>query len=160
MKLEDKLILEQALINKQVIKKAVVKLRSKKNLDELFRKEHDIAFKKRNCLDCANCCKTTSPIFRDADVKRISKHLRLKESKFIETYLKMDEDNDLVLTSSPCPFLAIDNTCGIYEHRPLACREYPHTNRKNMYQILELTAVNSQICPAVAEIIEKLCSIE
>ena len=106
-----------------------------------------------DCLSCANCCKTTSPIFRDADIRRISKHLRIKEGKFISDYLRMDEEQDYVLKSSPCSFLESDNTCSIYDVRPLACREYPHTDRKNMYQVLEITAENSLICPAVARIV-------
>ena len=160
MKLDDQLLLEKAIKDKHEIKKATLKLKSVKRLDDVFRVAHEAEFKKRDCLNCANCCKTTSPIFRDTDVKRIAKHLRLKESQFIDNYLRMDEDNDLVLKTSPCAFLEADNTCSIYEYRPLACREYPHTNRKNMYQILELTAANTQICPAVAAIVEKLCSVK
>ena len=156
MKLEDKLILEQALINKQVIKKAVVKLRSKKNLDELFRKEHDIAFKKRNCLDCANCCKTTSPIFKERDIARLAKYFKISPAQFIDKHLHIDEDKDYVLNSAPCTFLGADNYCSIYDHRPTACMEYPHTDRKRMYQLLDLTAKNAAICPAVFEITEKL----
>jgi Fe-S-cluster containining protein len=49
-----------------------------------------------------------------------------------------------------------DNTCQIYEHRPKACREYPHTNRKNMQGIMALTQKNAVICPGVAQIMEKL----
>jgi Fe-S-cluster containining protein len=49
-----------------------------------------------------------------------------------------------------------DNTCAVYEDRPLACREYPHTDRKNMYQIMDLTTQNTLICPAVASIVEKI----
>lgn len=159
MKLDDQLLLEKAIKDKQEIKKATLKLKSVKRLDDVFRVAHEAEFKKRDCLNCANCCKTTSPIFRDTDVKRIAKHLRLKENQFIDNYLRIDEDSDLVLKTSPCAFLEEDNTCSIYEYRPLACREYPHTNRKNMYQILELTAANTQICPAVAAIVEKLCSL-
>ena len=95
-------------------------------------------------------------ILPDTDIKKIAKHLRIKEAVFIKQYLRMDEDRDYVLQSSPCAFLESDNTCSIYEYRPLACREYPHTNRKNMYQILELTATNTMICPAVARIVEQL----
>ncbi len=160
MKLDDQLLLEKAIKDKHEIKKATLKLKSVKRLDDVFRVAHEAEFKKRDCLNCANCCKTTSPIFRDTDVKRIAKHLRLKESQFIDNYLRMDEDSDLVLKTSPCAFLEADNTCSIYEYRPLACREYPHTNRKNMYQILELTAANTQICPAVAAIVDKLCSVK
>ena len=107
-------------------------------------------------MNCANCCKTTSPIFRDIDIKRISKKLKVKEKEFINSNLRMDQDGDYVLKTSPCLFLDTDNTCSIYEDRPLACREYPHTNRKNMYQIFDLTLRNSEVCPAVVTILDQI----
>jgi Fe-S-cluster containining protein len=70
----------------------------------------------------------------------------------------MDEEQDYVLKSSPCSFLEKDNSCSIYDVRPLACREYPHTDRKNMFQVLEITAENSLICPAVARIVLAITS--
>lgn len=150
----------QDLINKtkaekQLIRKEFNKLKTKKqkDVDLEFHKRHHAVFKKTDCLECANCCKTTSPIFRDVDIKRISKELRMKEAQFISNYLRIDEENDYVLKSSPCYFLGADNKCSIYEVRPLACREYPHTDRKNMQQILSLTEKNSDICPAVASIV-------
>jgi Fe-S-cluster containining protein len=125
-------------------------------LDGLFRAEHDEVFNAIDCLSCANCCKTTSPIFRDVDIKRLSLHLKMTEVEFIERYLKMDNDGDYVLQSSPCAFLKEDNTCSVYAHRPLACKEYPHTDRKKMVQILSLTRKNTEICPAVARIFNRL----
>lgn len=129
---------------------------NRKKMDDFFHAEHEKVFKKLDCLTCANCCKTTSPIFRDVDIKRIAKSLRTPEKKFIQDYLHMDEDRDYVLQKSPCSFLQNDNTCAIYEVRPLACREYPHTDRKNMHQIVNLTINNSLICPAVSQIVQKL----
>jgi len=70
---------------------------------------HDEAFKKINCLDCAACCKNYSPRFKTPDIKRISKHLRLKESDFIEKYLRLDEDGDYVVKSKPCSFPEFDS---------------------------------------------------
>ena len=49
-----------------------------------------------------------------------------------------------------------DNSCTIYDYRPLACEGYPHTNRKNMYQILDLALKNTEVCPATARIITEL----
>ena len=40
--------------------------------------------------------------------------------------------------------------------RRTACREYPHTNRKRFYQILDLSLKNTEICPAVADVFEGL----
>lgn len=149
--------LNAAKSQKKEIKAFFKKLKNKipKDLDSQFQEKHDKAFAKIDCLDCANCCKTTSPIFYDKDVERMANHFKMKASDFFEKYLKVDEDGDQVLKSSPCPFLLADNKCMAYESRPKACREYPHTNRKRMYQILELTEQNTRICPAVAEIVLK-----
>ena len=146
--------LDKAAAEKQLIHKEFTKLKAKKpkDLDSRFTELHRKAFAKIDCLACANCCKTTSPIFRDVDIKRIAKRLKMRESELISYYLRMDEDGDYVLKSSPCVFLQDDNKCSIYEDRPLACREYPHTDRKNMHQILGLTEKNTEVCPAVAEI--------
>jgi Fe-S-cluster containining protein len=52
--------------------------------------------------------------------------------------------------------LESDNACSIYEDRPKACREYPHTDRVKQAQILDLTAKNALICPAVGEIVARM----
>ncbi len=130
------------------------KVKSKK-LDQEFEALHDEVFQEIDCLKCANCCKTTSPIFRNVDVERVSKRLGISAANFEDKYLKRDEDDDLVLKSAPCVFLESDNTCSIYEDRPLACKEYPHTNRKRMDKILQLTLQNTLICPAVSTIFER-----
>lgn len=127
-----------------------------RKVDSAFHKVHEEVFEEINCLDCANCCKTTSPIFYENDIDRAAKALRVKPGDFVEKYLKIDEDKDYVLKSSPCPFLDNENYCGIYENRPKACREYPHTNRKKMVQVMELTYKNTMVCPAVLEMVERL----
>ncbi len=133
-----------------------LKLKSPKNLDDLFHKAHDEAFEKIDCLMCANCCKTTSPIFYEKDIERAAKACKLKPGTFIEKYLRIDEDKDFVLKQAPCAFLNSDNYCAIYNDRPNACREYPHTNRKKMHQILDLTFKNTSVCPAVLRITEEI----
>lgn len=127
-------------------------------LDELFHKAHYDIFEKTDCLNCANCCKTLGPRLSNTDVERIAKALRKKPAQVIDIYLKTDEDGDLVFKTMPCPFLAHDNYCTIYENRPKACREYPHTDQTNIYQIRSLTVLNSYTCPAVFEILERVKS--
>jgi len=158
MKKELKELLEKSKGNRKEINRFVKKLKQRppKNLDDQFHELHDSAFEKIDCLDCANCCKTTSPIFYDKDVERMATFFKMKASKFYEQYLMTDEDGDQVLKGSPCPFLLEDNKCMAYEARPKACREYPHTNRKKMHQILDLTAKNTRVCPAVADILDRL----
>lgn len=148
--------LEEAKSHQEENKNVFSKLKKKKKVDGYFHDKHEAVFEEIDCLKCANCCKTTSPIFRDVDIKRLSKHLRVKESQFINDFLYIDSDNDYVLKSSPCYFLNEDNTCSVYKFRPNACKEYPHTDRKNMHQILDLTLKNTEICPAVAKIVEQI----
>lgn len=80
----------------------------------------------------------------------------MKPGDFIDTYLRLDEENDYVLQQVPCPFLGDDNYCGIYDQRPKACREYPHTDRKDFYKISSLTIKNTSICPAAYNIVEEM----
>lgn len=133
-----------------------LKKRPPKDLDASMREIHDAVFAKTNCLECANCCKTTGPMFERKDIDRIAKYLRMKPAQFEEKYLQIDEDNDWVLKSLPCSFLATDNSCDIYDVRPKACREFPHTDRSKIHQIAQQTQKNVAICPAAFEIIEKM----
>lgn len=132
-----------------------LKKKDPRKMDDAFHDLHEEVFEEINCLDCANCCKTTSPIFYQTDIERVAKSLRMKPGDFIEKYLRIDEDKDYVLKSSPCPFLDSENYCMVYEDRPKACREYPHTDRKKMVQIMDLTYKNTLVCPAVLEMVER-----
>jgi Fe-S-cluster containining protein len=133
-----------------------LKRKEPRMLDEAFHTVHEEVFEEINCLDCANCCKTTSPIFYENDIERLAKNLKMKPGDFAQKYLRVDEDNDYVLQTAPCPFLDSENYCTVYEDRPKACREYPHTDRKKMYQVLDLATKNTMVCPAVFEMVERL----
>ena len=135
---------------------AKLKKKPPKQLDYLMQELHEVEFERTNCLECANCCKTTGPLFTDRDIERIAKHFKLKPHQFIEQYLRVDEDNDYVLQSVPCTFLGEDNYCSIYEVRPKACREFPHTDRKKFQRISNLTLKNITICPAAFNIVEEM----
>ncbi|MDX1326886.1 MAG: YkgJ family cysteine cluster protein, partial [Arenibacter sp.] len=139
-------------------RKFFAKLRKKppKDLDYIMQDLHEEEFQRTDCLECANCCKTTGPLFTNNDIERISKHFRMKPQKFVETYLRVDEEQDYVLQRVPCTFLGADNYCSIYDVRPKACREFPHTNRKKFHQISNLTLKNVAICPAAYNIVEEM----
>ncbi|MFT3822479.1 MAG: YkgJ family cysteine cluster protein [Chitinophagaceae bacterium] len=117
---------------------------------------HEEAFSKIDCLQCAACCKNYSPRFKTPDIKRISKYLKMKESVFIETYLKLDEEGDYVVKSSPCPFLGSDNYCSIYEHRPSDCERFPYTDEDVILKRPQLTLKNSTFCPITYYVLEGL----
>lgn len=124
------------------------------NLDEIVHELHDHAFRNFDCLTCANCCSSISPMITDKDVERLAKPLKLKPSQVIEQYLHLDEEHDYVFNHAPCPFLMPDNYCSVYEYRPKACREYPHTDRRRFSQLLTLTLKNCEVCPIVFTVVE------
>lgn len=148
-------LLDEHHSNKSEREKFIRKVKKKrpKQLDATFHDNHEKVFQEIDCLKCANCCKTTSPIFRDVDIQRIARKLKMSSENFEKNYLRKDEEGDWVLQSAPCTFLQPDNTCFIYDIRPQACREYPHTDRKRMIQIMDLTFKNAEICPAVSQIL-------
>lgn len=126
-----------------------LKKKPPKNLDYTVQETHEEVFEEINCLKCANCCKTTGPLWTEKDIERVAKHLRMKAADFELKYLRVDEDGDKVFQTLPCPFLDAENYCLIYEARPKACQEYPHTDRKKIYQISTIMLKNTEICPAV-----------
>lgn len=149
-----KLAKEKHTENKKFFDK--LKKKTPKDLDYQMQEIHEQVFDKIDCLTCANCCKTTGPLFTQNDIQRISKHLRIKPQQFIDRYLQVDEDEDFVLQTLPCSFLDAENYCLIYDVRPKACREYPHTDRKKFHQISHLTLKNTAICPAAFQVVEEI----
>ena len=133
-----------------------LKKKKPKNLDAVVHELHDEAFAAFDCLDCANCCKTIGPRLMEKDIDRLARHFKIKPAAFIQQYVKTDEDGDFVFKDHPCPFLLPDNYCTVYENRPKACRDYPHTDRNRFHQILNLSHKNCETCPVVYEIFEEL----
>ncbi len=123
-------------------------------------KLHEEAFEKIDCLQCANCCKHYSPRFKMPDIKRISKHFKMKESDFIDTYLNLDEEGDHVVKSSPCPFLGDDNKCTIYDIRPRDCARFPYTDEDVLLKQPNLTIKNTTVCPAMHYVMEQLIQMK
>jgi Fe-S-cluster containining protein len=136
---------------KQFLQKA-----NKNKVLKVLPKLHEEAFSQIDCLQCGNCCKGYSPRFKMPDIKRIAKHLKMKESDFITTYLTIDEDGDYVGKTQPCTFLGADNYCSIYEVRPSDCARFPYTDEDVLLKRPNITLKNSTFCPAVYFVLEKL----
>lgn len=127
-----------------------------KSLSAIAAETHHSVFSQLDCLQCANCCKSIPPIINETDANRIAKYLRMKPTNFKHQYTWHDEDGDMVINQTPCPFLGEDNYCSIYEVRPKACRAYPHTDGYEFTENLTLHAVNASFCPAVYHILEQM----
>jgi uncharacterized protein len=140
--------------NKDIVKR--LKRKKGKQLDQLADEIHNEVFSKIDCLDCAGCCSGIPPIVTKADVTRISKTFGMKPAEFEAQYLTVDEDGDTVMNTTPCPFLLEDRKCMIYDIRPKACRQFPHTNDLDFSKNIKLHAMNATICPGVFHILRRL----
>lgn len=155
----DKSWKQEAAKRKKELLNSYKKAGKKRGSEKLLPDLHERAFSEINCLDCAGCCKNISPRFKTPDITRISKYLGMKESRMIEQYLRLDNDGDYVVKSSPCPFLNQDNTCQVYEVRPGDCKNYPYTDSGDFFKYPQTTALNLDICPAVYRVLEQLSKI-
>jgi uncharacterized protein len=153
-------LLQWSESNKKNLTKRIDRLKRLKTLDQTINSAHEKAFNEIDCLECANCCKTTGPLVTNSDISRISSKLRVSEREFVSTYLRTDEDGDHVFKGMPCPFLSENNYCAIYEYRPRACRQFPHTNQNGQAEITHLTRKNGRICPAVARIYQIISDLD
>jgi len=143
-------------IEKQKIYKRLLERGNRNKMLRALPQLHDETFAKIDCLACGNCCRNYSPRFKQPDIKRIAKRLRIKEGELVSRHLKLDSDGDFVTQSSPCPFLGSDNYCSIYEDRPSDCRRYPYTDEDVLLKRTALTLKNATICPAVFTVLEAL----
>jgi Fe-S-cluster containining protein len=127
-----------------------------KDLDSFVQQKDSEYFAHIDCLNCGNCCRSLGPRITEADIDKLCKALKIKSKDFIEKYLRVDEDSDFVFKSMPCPFLAEDNYCMVYENRPKACREYPHTTNRKFINLLDISLKNRETCPIIYKISEDI----
>jgi Predicted Fe-S-cluster oxidoreductase len=111
-----------------------------------------------NCLECGHCCKSMTPTFRRADIKRIAAHFQMTEKEFEEKWLKADSDNaDKVNKTQPCQFLDLKtNKCSIYEIRPKDCADFPHFQKKPFADFNHVHTQNINYCPATFHFVTTL----
>jgi Fe-S-cluster containining protein len=151
---------EKTRQNKKALLRLISQLKRNKSLDldTLVHELHREAFQSFDCTTCANCCRTIGPRLIPGDITRLAKKLKMRVQDFYSQYIAADEDSDIIFAGSACPFILPDNLCSVYEYRPRACRDYPHTDRKRFHQILDLTFKNCETCPVVFDIMNELNS--
>lgn len=129
-----------------------------KLIDKVAAEVSPIVWAEIDCLSCANCCKTMSPTFKPADIKRIASHFEMTPKEFKAQWLTYDKkDNDWLNTSQPCQFLDLSsNMCSIYELRPSDCSGFPYLTKKKMVDYIHVHQQNVEYCPATYKMVEKM----
>jgi Fe-S-cluster containining protein len=98
---------------------------------------------KFRCTGCGNCCRDTIVCVTDEDLRRIADATGKSPAQFVRFYkpneVSMSQEDSLWIKfgfntavmglrsrDDHCMFLdSKTNFCTIYEHRPVACRNYP-----------------------------------
>jgi hypothetical protein len=70
-----------------------LKRKKPKGLDDAVHEIHEDVCEQFDCLQCANCCSSISPMLTDKDIERIARFLKMKSVDFISRYLHVDEDH-------------------------------------------------------------------
>ena len=113
------------------------------------------AWKRTDCLHCANCCKTMSPTYTREDIRRISAHLGMTAKEFREKWLYKDRAGDWMNVKQPCQFLDLKtNMCNIYAVRPRDCAGFPHHHKKMNTDYMHMYKQNIEYCPATYRLVE------
>ena len=112
--------------NKRSFRRFLTKLENEppKKINTLTATLEKEVWEEVDCLSCANCCKTMTPTFTKADMKRIAAHFGETVDQFKAKWLYKErkKDGDWLNKKQPCQFLNLaDNKCSIYEVRPADC---------------------------------------
>jgi Fe-S-cluster containining protein len=78
-----------------------------------------------SCGQCGSCCKDIHLVHEERciDSKELFDALKQKHTEY-EYFEPVDQDDQGLIFQ--CTHLQPDNSCGIYETRPLLCRQYPN----------------------------------
>lgn len=101
-----------------------------------------------DCTQCAYCCKVMRPTLSSKDVRVLAKGLDMSVDQVqAQLLVKGDEPGEFQFNQLPCPLLK-DNRCSVYEHRPEACRSFPHLHKKRVTYRLWGIIMNYSLCPS------------
>ena len=133
-----------------------VEKKAPRNIEKITASIELDVWKETDCLACANCCKTMTPTFTNADIKRISAYFKQTPDEFKKQWLKKDRTGDFINRNLPCQFLNLeDNKCSIYAIRPADCSGFPHLP-KRMKDYVHVHKQNVEYCPATYRLVEKM----
>ena len=125
------------------------------DLDAIVHKHYEDISGQIDCTSCANCCREVQLVLTGDDVARLASGLKISNDELIERFLAADEDGELAFNTLPCPLLKGD-LCSAYDHRPEACRSYPHLHKNEFVFRLMQVVHNCSVCPIVFNVFERL----
>lgn len=109
-----------------------------------------------DCTACGNCCRSLMINVDNTDAQRLSDHLQLTQTQFMDKYVEVSSSGNLaIMNAIPCHFLHT-NKCTVYEARPAECREFPGLHRSGFVKRSFTFFMHYGRCPIIFNVIEKL----
>jgi uncharacterized protein len=129
-----------------------------RNLQSIAIKAGSNVWDEIDCLSCANCCKTMTPTYTNADIKKIASYLQISGDEMKRRWLKKERGTgNWVNKATPCQFLDLGtNMCNVYEVRPADCAGFPHLTKKKFVEYLHVHQQNLDECPATFKMVERM----
>jgi len=110
-----------------------------------------------DCTQCANCCRKLRVYLEPEDVQRLANGLHIP-LEAVEGYLDRPSAEQVGEWASfyaiPCAFLR-GKMCGIYPHRPNACRSYPQFTPDFRWVLGDLLG-GAGLCPIIYHTLDAL----
>jgi Fe-S-cluster containining protein len=147
------------------------------NLDETISALSRKYFKLIDCRECGNCCRAyTIPICK-SEMKALAIAKGIPSTAFQAKYTTYTAIDDVIANDGQnfwdgddheymfkmgfpksCPMLA-GNLCSVYANRPQVCQEYPHLEKPDRINHLNMIIDNTFVCPIVFNVFEELKSV-
>ena len=128
------------------------------HLQEIALKATENVWESIDCLSCANCCKSMSPTYTNADINKIALFLKISPGEMKDRWLKKERGTgNWINKSKPCQFLDLQtNLCTVYSVRPRDCAGFPHLTKKRFIDYLHVHQQNLDECPATFKMVERM----
>ena len=135
-----------------------IKRNRPKYLQEIAVKATKNVWEGIDCLSCANCCKSMSPTYTNADINKIALFLKISPGEMKNRWLKKERGTgNWINKSKPCQFLDLQtNLCTVYNVRPRDCAGFPHLTRKRFIDYVHVHQQNLDECPATFRMVKRM----
>ena len=123
-------------------------------VDSVVHRLHTKITSQIDCTLCGNCCCCLKPKVSKEDIEALARLENISSEKYLTCYCEK-EDGDIYFKDIPCRYID-GKKCSIYENRPIQCKNFPYTDKKEFISRLWGMIGFYEICPIVFNLMEEL----
>jgi len=135
--------------------RAFLKGKDGKIIDRIVQRLHLEMIQEIDCTLCANCCSVLKARLHPEDIMVLARMENMTPNTYQDNYCEKSDFDEIFLKAIPCRYLA-EKSCSIFENRPIECKGYPNTQKKEFTTRLLGMISSYKVCPIVFNLMEKL----